>query len=78
MSRKASPHKMIKLERLNGDDFYLNALLIEQVQSHPDTTITLSNGKKIVVKTDEAELMRRVNAYYKKIGLFGTQNEEVK
>lgn len=78
MSFRASPHIMIKLERLNGDDFYLNALLIEQVQSYPDTTITLSNGKKIVVKTDEAELMRRVHAYYKEIGLFGTRNEEVK
>jgi len=65
---------MIKLERLNGDEFYLNALLIEQVQSHPDTTITLHNGKKIVVKTDEKELMRRINEYYKSIGLFGRQN----
>lgn len=64
---------MIKLERLNGDEFHLNALLIEQIQSHPDTTITLTNGKKIVVKTGEEELVKKIKAYYKEIGLFGTQ-----
>lgn len=75
MSCKGIPdYKMIKLERLNGEEFYLNALLIEQVQSHPDTTITLTNGKKIVVKTEETEVVRKMQAYFKKIGLFGTQN----
>lgn len=65
---------MIKLERLNGDEFHLNALLIEQIQSHPDTTITLTNGKKIVVKTEEEEVVSKMEAYFRKIGLFGTQN----
>lgn len=64
---------MIKLERLNGDEFYLNALLIEQIQSYPDTTITLTNGKKIVVKTSEERLINKINDYYKKIGLVGRQ-----
>lgn len=65
---------MIKLERLNGDEFHLNALLIEQIQSHPDTTITLTNGKKIVIKTSEEELVKKIKAYYQEIGLFGIQN----
>lgn len=74
MSNWASPHQMIKLERLNGDEFHLNALLIEQIQSHPDTTITLTNGKKIVVKTSEEELVALIKAYHREIGLFGIQN----
>ncbi|MGL4818592.1 MAG: flagellar FlbD family protein, partial [Bacilli bacterium] len=41
---------MIKLTRLNGGTFYLNALHIEQLQSTPDTTLLLSNGKVIVVR----------------------------
>ncbi|HLS22783.1 MAG TPA: flagellar FlbD family protein [Pseudogracilibacillus sp.] len=67
---------MIKLERLNGDEFYVNALLIEQVQSHPDTTITLTSGKKIVVKTEEDEVIRKITTYYQKIGLTGTQENK--
>lgn len=66
---------MIELERLNGESFYLNALLVEQIQSHPDTTITLTNGKKIVVKTEEAEVVRRINAFYKEIGLLCAQEK---
>lgn len=66
---------MIKLERLNGDTFYLNALLVEQIQSHPDTTITLTNGKKIVVKTEEEVVVNKIKAYYKEIGLFAIENK---
>lgn len=79
MSIKGIPeYKMIKLQRLNGDEFHLNPLLIEQIQSHPDTTITLTNSKKIVVKTEETELVNKINSYFKQIGLFGIQNQEVK
>ncbi|SFD80466.1 flagellar protein FlbD [Lentibacillus persicus] len=58
-----------------GDLFTLNALMIEQIQSYPDTTITLTNGKKIVVKDSEAEVSRRATAYYKQIGLTGSIQE---
>ncbi len=67
---------MIKLQRLNGDEFYINALYIEQVQSHPDTTITLTNGKKIVVKTSEEEVIEKINTYFKSIGLMGTHESK--
>ena len=60
---------MIQLTRLNGEAFTLNAIMIEQVQVLPDTTITLLNGKKLVVKNTESEVVGRITAYYKKIGL---------
>lgn len=66
---------MIELERLNGDKFYLNALLIEQIQSHPDTTITLTNGKKIVVKTEEEEVVKKIKQFYQEIGLYGMEHK---
>mgnify|MGYP001367763456 CR=1 FL=1 len=68
---------MIKLTKLNGDTFILNALLIEQIQSFPDTTITLTNGKKIVVKTPEEEVMQKITEYYQTIGLFGKEKKQV-
>lgn len=59
---------MINLKRLNREPFILNAILIEQVQSLPDTTITLTNGKKIVVKDKASEVVRMITEYYQLIG----------
>ncbi|WP_117169703.1 flagellar FlbD family protein [Paraliobacillus sediminis] len=66
---------MIEITKFNGDSFTLNALLIEQIQSFPDTTITLSNGKIIVVKETEKEVATLVNSYYQMIGLQGWLKE---
>lgn len=68
---------MIELTRLNGETFKLNALMIEQIQSFPDTTITLLNGKKIVVQTAESELVAMITDYYQKIGLMGSEAKRV-
>lgn len=68
----ALPPIMIQLTRLNGETFILNAFMIEQIQSYPDTTITLTNGKKIVVQTPELEVLELVTTYYRKIGIQGS------
>jgi len=68
---------MIELTKLNGDSFILNAFMIEQVESLPDTTITLTNGKKLVVKTTKTEVVKKITEYYQTIGLFGTDKEQV-
>ncbi|PRO65223.1 flagellar FlbD family protein [Alkalicoccus urumqiensis] len=60
---------MIEVTRLNQRPFTLNALYIEQVEAFPDTTVTLLNGKKIVLLDSEAELREKVTAFYQKIGL---------
>ncbi|UFU01031.1 flagellar FlbD family protein [Radiobacillus kanasensis] len=62
---------MIKLTRLNGDSFTLNALYIEQIQSFPDTTITLTSNKKLVVRESQQEVVDLVQSFYNKIGLTG-------
>ncbi|MEQ6076855.1 swarming motility protein SwrD [Bacillus subtilis] len=61
---------MIKVTRLNGQPFTLNALFIEQIECFPDTTITLSNGKKFVVKEDEEAVQEKIAAFYRKIQIF--------
>jgi flagellar protein FlbD len=60
---------MVTLTRLNNQTFTLNAIYIEQIQSFPDTTITLTNGKMIVVKESEQELIKQIEHFYKRIGL---------
>lgn len=66
---------MIEVTNFNGDTFTLNALYIERVQSFPDTTITLTNGRKLVVKETEQTVVDLVNRYYQQIGLQGWQKE---
>ncbi|MFQ3543325.1 flagellar FlbD family protein [Halobacillus rhizosphaerae] len=60
---------MICLTRLNGESFWFNALYIEQVQSHPDTTITTTKGRKFVVKEPEEAVIKSIRQFYQKIGL---------
>lgn len=66
---------MVELIRLNGEKFTLNAFMIEQIQSYPDTTITLINGKKIVVKNPEDQVREIISSYYERIGLIGSQHK---
>ncbi|CEE01399.1 hypothetical protein BT1A1_1570 [Caldibacillus thermoamylovorans] len=58
---------MIKLTRLNGNTFYLNAFLIETVESFPDTTILLTNGKRYVVSEDAETLVSLTKQFYRDI-----------
>ncbi|WP_026689893.1 flagellar FlbD family protein [Alteribacter aurantiacus] len=60
---------MVELTRLNNDKFILNALLIEQIHTLPDTTITLINGKAIVVKESKEDLTKKILDFYKEAGL---------
>lgn len=41
---------MIRLTRLDGEPFVLNAELIRYIEQRPDTFITLTNGDRIIVK----------------------------
>ncbi|MFP7494077.1 flagellar FlbD family protein [Terribacillus saccharophilus] len=69
---------MIQLTRLNGETLTLNALFIEQIQSFPDTTITLTSGKKIIVRESEMEVAREIREFYQSIGLIGTKEKQEK
>lgn len=61
---------MILLTRLNNKTFVLNASWIEQIEALPDTTVTLTNGKKIVVKETVTEVQARCLTFYRETGLF--------
>lgn len=54
---------MIKLTRLDGEPFVLNAELIRYVESKPDTFITLTSGDRIIVREDVDEVMDRAVKY---------------
>lgn len=58
---------MILLTRFNGMQFYVNITHIETVEATPDTIITLTNGKKFLVKEDAQEVATRINAFYQTV-----------
>ncbi|MGG3451328.1 MULTISPECIES: flagellar FlbD family protein [Bacillaceae] len=62
---------MITVTRLNGKTFSLNAIYIETIESFPDTTITLTNGKKYVVRESHKEVTANVESFYTRIALLG-------
>lgn len=58
---------MIELTRMGGTEFTLNCDKIETLEETPDTVITLSNGKKIIVKESRQEVVNRVILYKKEV-----------
>jgi flagellar protein FlbD len=54
---------MIRLTRLGGEQFVLNADLIRYVEARPDTFITLTSGERLVVVESMDEVLRRAVAY---------------
>lgn len=67
---------MISLTRLNGHRLTLNAFYIEKIESLPDTTITLINGKKIVVRESEHDVRRLASDYFRSVSLAASMTAE--
>ncbi len=61
---------MIRLTRLNGKQFVLNAELIRTVEERPDTTVTLVNGDTLIVREKMDEVVRRAIEYGRAVRAF--------
>ncbi|GHV37454.1 hypothetical protein FACS18949_17760 [Clostridia bacterium] len=60
---------MIKASRLNGKEFYLNSDLIEFIEETPDTVLSMTTGKKLVVTESADEIRRRVIVFRQEVFL---------
>ena len=56
---------MIEVTKLNGIKILVNPHLFEVVEETPDTVITLTTGKKIIVKESRQEIKNLVELYRK-------------
>lgn len=59
---------MIKLKKLDGNEIAINAELIETVQATPDTIITLTTNKKIIVNEELDEVIDKILLYHRRKG----------
>ena len=54
---------MVRLTRLSGTEFILNGDLVQEIESTPDTIITLTCGKKVMVKESVDAIVDAVVEY---------------
>ncbi|MCU1606382.1 MAG: flbD [Modestobacter sp.] len=54
---------VIRVTRLNGEHFALNPDLIERVEGHPDTVVTLVGDTKYVVAESVDAVLREIRDY---------------
>lgn len=59
------------MTKLSGKTFSVNALYIESVESFPDTAISFTNGKKIVVRETEEEIIHSIKEFYRSVNVLG-------
>jgi flagellar protein FlbD len=58
---------MIHVTRLNHTPVVLNSDLIEQIETTPDTVISLTNGQKIMVLESTEEIIDRIRRFRQSI-----------
>ena len=56
---------MIEVTKINGQKVLINPTLIEVIEETPDTVISFSTGRKIIVKESRQELKNLVKSYRK-------------
>ena len=60
-------NSMIEVTKINGVQVLVNPDLIELVEETPDTVLTLTTGRKIIVKESRQEIKNLVILYRKDI-----------
>lgn len=60
---------MIHLTSLKGETFYLNEILVYRIDQVPDTLITLTDGNKLRVSETPEEVVDKIRAYQKSVGV---------
>ena len=58
---------MIEVTKINGVKILVNPHLFEIVEETPDTVITLTTGRKIIVKESRQEVKNLVKSYRKEV-----------
>lgn len=54
---------MIIVTKINDSEIVINSELIEIMQETPDTTITLTTGRKLIVKESVDDIIDKIKIY---------------
>jgi flagellar protein FlbD len=62
---------VIQVSRLDGSSFHVNSDLIETIEANPDTVLTLTSQKKLVVRERPDQVLDGIVAYRRRIFAIG-------
>ncbi len=62
---------MIDVTKMNGSSVTINSDLIETVEETPDTVVTLTTGKKLIVKESRQDVKNLVKSFRRECMSFG-------
>ncbi len=65
---------IFEVTKLNGSKILINSDLIETVEETPDTVVSLTTGKKLLVKESRQEVKNLVKSFRREI--FAIHNAE--
>ena len=68
-------NSMIEVTKINGVKVLVNPDLIELVEETPDTVLTLTTGRKIIVKESRQQIKSLVKSYKREIMETGFEAE---
>ena len=58
---------MIEVTRLNGTVVMINPAYIECVEEAPDTVLTMTTGRKLIIKESRQEVKNLVKSYMREV-----------
>lgn len=58
---------MIKVTKINGERFVINSDLIEFIDQKPDTIISMTSGKKVIITESIDEVIKLIIEYRKSL-----------
>jgi flagellar protein FlbD len=69
----AEEARVIPVSRLDGSAFFLNSDLIETIEATPDTVVTLTSQKKLIVRESPQDLIEALVAFRRRVFAIGPQ-----
>ena len=58
---------MITITKINDKEIVINSDLIETMESTPDTTISMTTGRKVIVKEELEKVIDKIVEYKQRI-----------
>lgn len=59
---------MISVTRMDGRRIVVNAFLIELIEYTPDTVLSLTTGRKVLVKETVEDVVELARIFFKEVG----------
>ena len=69
---------MIKVTRINNEEFLVNGDMIEFIEETPDTVLSLMSGRKVVVREKAEEVVALITEYKRKLFTLGPDRKTVR